>query len=432
MGLRVPQVLDSGPFNPTPEGGSKLPTATVVTFPAVDVPGTGDQRATAQAVEDAHATAEVVRQSLPYPVQTNEATVGPSKSLLKDAWGLAVAIREVPLKVDSDHLFVLHSVDPRARFIVGAIVSRALDSKEPSRLVTVSADGRINDIASYVGPSSGVLTFEGGVDKAADTDGEWVAWNEASSVRAHNLTSGDTRLLDEGPQDTPLRSFHIPQVDHGVAIWSEQRPSPLPYSSARVVPAAVRWANLSTGEVTTLSEHGAYPALSWPVVAWLEYPSWQVDDSSIDVVGRVMLRNLETGENWELPNLPGLAGLALDGDTMFFTSVFGQGFVTNLRGENPRLVAPDPGPYQRLTISERLITWSNAFTSPVYDRVLDRLVYIGMGLRESAYPKIQVANGEALAWEEASNMVELEGKQAGYIVPSDYNVYLLDTSQLPK
>jgi hypothetical protein len=296
-----------------------------------------------------------------------------------------------------------------------------------------AADGHITEIASYVGPSPGELALDGTHGSASDTDGEWVVWNEVARVRAYNLTSGETRLLDEELRGATWIAFNIPEVDRGFAIWSENRPKANPYSSARVVPAPVKWANLATGEVTTLSESGAYPALSWPVAAWLEYPTGyeSFNDYTLDLLGRVMLRNLETGEQWDLPNLPGLAGLALEGDTLFFTSVFGQGFLTNLQGENPRLVAPDISlPYQRMTITERLVTWDNGLASPVYDRVLDRLVYLGV--RQFASTLIRVSNGEALAWEEATNLVELEGKRAGFVVPSDYYVYVLDTSQLPE
>jgi hypothetical protein len=351
-----------------------------------------------------------------------------------DAWGSVAVTTVAPAGLDSDHLFVLYAVDPEARFVVGVIVPRVLESKEPARLVTVGVgDGRVTEIASYVGPSPGELALDGGFVYGANTDGEWVVWNEASSVRAHNLASGATRLLDEMPQEGQLVSFDVPQVDRGAAVWNGKLTKPSPYSSTRVVPAPVRWADLSTGEVTTLSESGAYPAISWPVGAWLEYPAEGegVNDYSIDLTGRVMLRNLETGERWDLPDLPGLAGVALDGDTMFFTTVFGQGFMTNLHGESPRLVAPYiSSPYQRLALSERLATWRDQPGSPVYDRLRDRLVFLAT--RPFGVPVIRVSNGQALAWEDVVNMVELEGRPAGFVIPGDPVVYLLNTADLPK
>lgn len=420
-----------------PRGGeSVFPTATAVTSGPVDLPGQADMQATVEAMQNAEATAGVVRRDIPYPIHTNEATVVPATSVLTAAWGSLAVAKVVPLNLDSDHVFVLHAVDPDARFVVGAVVPRALNSKELARLVTVDTDGgHITDIASYVGPSPAELAADGGPVSGAGTDGEWVVWTEASRVRAHNLVSGAARLLDQAPQDVPSTSFSfdVPQVDHGAAIWSERRPRSQPYTYARLAPGAVRWADLSTGEVTTLSDSGAYAAISWPVAAWLEYPTEGegVNDYTLDLMGRVMFRNLETGETWDLPELRGLAGLALDGDTLFFTSIHGQGFLTNLRGENPRLVAPAfSRPYQRLNLSERLATWNDGPMSPVYDRVLDRLVHLAA--RPHGYPMIRVSGGQALAWEEVVNMVELEGKETGYVMPVDPLVYVLDTSQLPR
>ncbi|HEX8229269.1 MAG TPA: hypothetical protein VF826_08145 [Chloroflexia bacterium] len=433
--LEVPQVPSAVASVQALGGESTLPTATVVTFQPVDVPSAADQSETAQTVQNAQATAGVVRAALPYPIQTNEATVVPARSVLTDAWGSLAVAKVVPLDVDGDHLFILHGVDPGARFVVGAIASRVLESQEPARLVTVGTDdGHITEIASYVGPSPGELAFDGGQALGADTDGEWVVWNERSSVRAYNLTSGVTRLLDErATRNAPYSSFEIPQVDRGVAIWRETRSKADPFSPVRVVPSAVKWADLSTGEVTTLSEVGAYPALSWPIAAWLEYPTngEGVNDYTIDFLGKVTFRNLESGETWDLPGLTGLAGLALDGDTLFFSTVYGQGFLTNLQGESPRLVAPDySSPYVSMTLSERIATWKLGATSPVYDRALDRLVYLAG--RPLGYPVIRVSNGRALAWEEVVNMVELESKPPGYVFPVDYRVYVVDTSQLPK
>jgi hypothetical protein len=83
-----------------------------------------------------------------------------------------------------------------------------------------------------------------------------------------------------------------------------------------------------------------------------------------------------------------------------------------------------------MTLSERIATWKLGATSPVYDRALDRLVYLAG--RPLGYPVIRVSNGRALAWEEVVNMVELESKPPGYVFPVDYRVYVVDTSQLPK
>lgn len=432
--LEVPPVPSAVASTMAGGGGGEMPTSTAVASGPIDLPGADDQLATAEAMQNSQATAVTVREAIPYPIHTNEATVVPVTSVFTDAWGSLAVATVVPVAVDMDHLFVLYAVDPEARFVVGVIVPRVLESKEPARLVTVGAgDGRITEIASYVGPSPGELALDGVFVYGADTDGEWVVWNEASSVRAHNLASGETRLLDEMPQDGPFVSFEAPQVDQGVAVWNEKRRNASPYSSARVVPAAVRWADLASGEVSTLSASGAYPAISWPVAAWLEYPASGagVNDYSIDLMGRVMLRNLETGESWDLPDLPALAGVALDGDSLFFTSVVGQGFLTNLHGDSPRLVAPFfSSPYQQMSLNERLVTWRDQPWSPVYDRALDRLVFLAA--RPFGFPKIRVSNGQALAWEDVVDMVELEGKQAGYVIPADPVVYLLNTADLPK
>lgn len=416
------------------------PTASAVAYetapgpqPEVFPTHTDENLQTAEAVQNAQATAGALRQNLPYPIQTNEATVVPATSILTDAWGSLAVAKVLPLDLDSDHLFVLHTVDPMARFVVGAIVPNVLGSEEPARLVTVDVDdGSTMEIARVMGPSAGDLAIDGTQAFASDTDGEWVVWNEYYAVRAYNLVSGATRLLDEEPQDGTPVSFDIPQVDRGVAIWAEKETKKDPYSSSRVMPATVKRADLTTGEVTTLSSYGAYPAISWPVVAWLEYPDERdgITEYSLDYNGTLTLLNFSTGEKWDLPQLTALAGVALHNDTLFFTTIFGQGFLTNLQGEHPRLVAPQfSSPFTRMAVGERLITWKFGVSTPIYDRTLDRQV--GLAARYLGYPMIIVVRGNALAWQEVVNMVELSGQEPGYVVPGGQVVYVVDTTRLP-
>lgn len=415
------------PEGETPSARVAPPTSTAVSVSSPMLTPEPGERATATAYMDEQATAQVERQKIPMPVQTNEATVAPASVSITEAWGSFVG-RAVPITVDADHLFSLFSVDPDGQFVVGAIVPRAVNSKEPGRLVMVGVgDGHITEIASYNG-LSGIDIWWPPSLLGADTDGEWVAWNEYAAVRAYNIKTGAKKTLTEktlSMDKSPVAAFRAPRVDHGLAVWQEL--ALIDYKSS-IKPTTVYRADLATGGLTTLSDYGSEPVISWPIAGWVQFP--QSGEGVNDVTrvhkGVITLLNLETGVQTSLKTLEDPSSFTLSGDALVYSRTSGQAFMTDLAGQAPRLISPDySSPYHYLSMNDRIVSWVYN-PSRVYDRAQSKLVSLTRpwGMR--------LVKGHTLAWQEAPTYVELEGLPPDTVLPNDQTVYVVDTSQLRK
>jgi hypothetical protein len=454
-GRSVPAIIVVGGSDGKTAGGM-LETATAVTavtiLPTASIPDATEQAIAAETAWSEEATETVERANIPQPIETNAATVEPAAVDMDTAWGPTPGVERVPIALDNDSMFVFHSVDPDGRFVLGAIVSRVLESGAPqttARLVMVDAkDGHFTEIARYVGPAGPDLASDPASFPplfGSDTDGETVVWNEQSAVRAYSIATGVTRTLVEQaagqnkppstadvsgePSFSGTPSFRAPRVDHGIAVWQEYAYMQ-PQSS--VAPVRIMKADLATGDIAELNSYGTEAVVSWPYAGWIEYPrsGEGVNKLTLYHKGVITLLNLVTGEKTSLDSISDAATFGLSNDAVIYSRTSGQAFITDLRGTSSRLIS---GAYFRaypfISLNERIATWM-AYPPVSYDRVQDRRVYLSIS--GPPLSSVRVVKGHTLAWQTEDTFIEMEGAKPGTILPNDQSVYLVDTDNLPR
>jgi hypothetical protein len=357
------------------------------------------------------------------------------------AWGPSPGLTQVPVALDNESMFVLDSVDPGGRFVVGAIVPTALDSTRAARLVLVDVkDGHITEIAQYIGPLGAGIYIGNPPNPplfGADTDGETVVWNDQSAMYAYTISTGATRTLsgpsaEQNKVPSPTLApyvprFRAPRMDHGVAAWQEYA---YVEPNSSVAPARIMKADLATGDVTELSSYGAEAVVSWPYVGWIEY-SKNANKRTLYHHGIITLLNLETGEKKSLDSIMDAASFGLSKDAIIYSRTWGQGFITDLNGSSSRLISGENySTYKYFSLNERIVTWL-ANPSIVYDRAQDRRVYLKSSHPDST-SALETVKGHTLAWETGGTYIELDGAKLDTILPNDQSVYLLDTDMLSK
>jgi hypothetical protein len=336
------------------------------------------------------------------------------------AWGPVHTVR-LPIAVGSDRHFALTDAGtPDGRFLIGTVdrndFANTTSTRPGDAVLYEIGTATLRTMATLGHPDSQMLS--------AAADDDWVVWQEAADqpnfldwhLYAYSRATSTVREIakatrsDDHPVTGPISFVWL---SHGVAVWGQaigQGAEP-----GHLENAVVRRADLATGKVSTVATSAGWPALSWPWLAWEEFPDGGAQ--------RAVVTNLETGWKGSLPVVPPV--IALDGPSAAFGapdshSIWLVDDVT--RPETAAEIAHGATKADYLewpTLNARIAAWAQNEASIVYDRAEHRLVTLPI---DSGWSSGVVA-GPNLVWEE---------QDPGHPGSGDYgSVIVLDTTTLP-
>ncbi len=348
---------------------------------------------------------------------------------LVTAWGSAFKKSVVPMAIGENHVFILDSVTPDAKFLVGPIMPRRRFGSEAGELVLLEVSTRQPTVIHKLPtPATQVI--------GAAVDNDWVVWSEAAHqpdfgdwiLYSYNRSTRQVKQVAQTPVDKdnkPLNSsFVLPKLDHNTVVWQEGNTA-----VTKVLPIGVKSADLLTGQITTLAELGGTPVISWPYIGWVEAtdePSKQVEGAA---KGVIVILNLQTSVKKTLkkPDTPFYFNMYQD-TVVWITSHGKEVMLTDVNETYSQVIAQAErdDTLQFPTISERLVAWTSYTTEQVWDRVQKRLITL-----EAAPTSALHVNGKAFVWGIFGSVEQsLKDKRAG-IVPNTTTYYVTDSSQLP-
>lgn len=367
----------------------------------------------------------------PFPVPSTEAnpieTVG-----WREAWGEGVEVKEIPGSVDPEQVLMLRAVSEDGSFVAGVLVPRTGGGSDRLKIVLMDVGSkRITEVGTLAQGYVGTASYGG---SSIAVDGDWVVWQEGSTIRAYNKASRSYSQVETCCTD-PSRypDFNrIPQarwlsVDRGAVVWAEGSEEEAPAGKVRSV---VKRADLETGQTTVIGKYGLSPVISWPTVAWIE------PDLSTEVEGEfsssIVTLDLETDEARTLgPPRWSLREIGAYQDWVAYAAMgAGMIFIENAAQTRRQVVAPMGGEFRtRLTMNERLVAWTSGGIPKVWDRAQERLVslegYAGSG-------EACVVNGSALAWQSVPSAEDWMASEGTGSLPGNYTIYVVDSAKLGK
>ena len=360
----------------------------------------------------------------PFPVPSTEAN--PIRIVPREeAWGAGMDIKVIPALIDPEHMFLLRGVTEDGGTIVGLMVPRVQSDAGSTKLAVMDVSSRqLTEIAPLQLPNPGYYPFWHEVA----LDGEWVAWWDGSAISLYNVTTRASSQIETSTNG--LESFHeIPMmvrvsIDRGVAVWAEG--SGRETEGGRV-DSVVKSIELSTGQISTLGEHGVYPVISWPLAAWIE-PDLTTRTEGISR-SKIVTMDLQTGAKRDLGTYHWVQGIGLHNDAIVLSFSGGLfNVLQDLTQTRRQIIMPEGYNSSHLygsSLNERLATLSTGGAPRVWDRKLNHLVDLG-GYGSSVAGRL--INGNTLAWQ-----VVPKGERVDpFKLPDNLTIYLLDTSQLPK
>ena len=377
-----------------------------------------------------------IHPSIPAPLPTGASTSANARDM-NQAWGANLPIARVPLLVDDQHAFILNAVTPDARFLVGSVVTRNADEHggtEPGKAVLL-------DVQSHQATEMHVFPRKDTQMGPASADDEWVVWSEAAQepgffadwvIYSYNRKTHSVKQVAAAPREKngelitggPLV---FPKVDHGIVVWSQ-----IPPASIDNVHVLVMSADLVTGKVSTLTDLGQQPTISWPYVAW-EGPRPDTPQTLTRTQETcIYLLNLETNVTKPLKSTHNTSYFALYKGAVVWISEHGDQIILTDVDESKSQVIAEPGeaaggPLQYPSIGDRLVTWVSYTRTEVWDRTEQRLVYVvnPYGLQGNS-----IANGNAYAWQSGGSP-EQAAESQGDMGIMGITLNILDSSQLP-
>lgn len=290
------------------------------------------------------------------------------------AWG-PIQTTRLPVAVEANRYFVFSgSGTPDGRFLIGDVVRNDfLDttSSTPGDVVLYEVGtAKIQKLATMQAPNSQVTS--------ASADEDWIVWMEADDADAYDwhLFAADRATLqvhevaraatkDGNPVPGP---FTFVWVSHGSVVWGQGAGSGITEGS--VGNAVVQRHDLATGKTETIARAAGSPALSWPWIAWEEFPSQGSP--------RTVVANLDTGWKGTLDTLP--ATIVLDRQSAAYSakdlhSVWLIDDVTEPSSATQIARGVDVADYlQWPSLNERIVAWVQDDVSVVFDRAEHRLV----------------------------------------------------------
>lgn len=290
------------------------------------------------------------------------------------AWG-PIHTTRLPIAVEADRYFVFSGAGtPEGQFVIGDLVRNDFlntTSTTPGDVVLYEVPtGKIQKLATMQAPNSQVTS--------ASADEDWIVWMEADDADAYNwhLFAADraTRKVHEVAKADTKDGNPVPGpltfvwVSHGSVVWGQAIGSGITEGS--VGNAVVRRHDLTTGKTETLATSAGNPALSWPWIAWEEFPA---QGST-----RTVVANLDTGWKGTLETLP--ATIVLDRQSAAYSakdlhSIWLIDDVMKPLSAMEIARGVDDADYlQWPSLNDRIVGWVQDDASVVYDRAEHRLV----------------------------------------------------------
>jgi hypothetical protein len=337
----------------------------------------------------------------------------------------------LPSQIDEGHRFVFgDGMTADGKWLIGSIEPRLIfaATNETPVIALYNVETRaILRLHATRTPRSQLL--------GATSDGDWVVWSEATdalrsadwTIYAYNL---GTKQITQLAQADRLNGVAVagtmpyPTMDHGFVVWAQETAS----SATDKPRSIVRALDVASGATTTLGS-GKDPRLSWPWVAWRDEsgrdpvrPDAPVDSDTL------IVQNVQTQE---ILRIHGSAqSLALDGRALAICqtrSLVVIGDLTHgLNTPTTVLSVNAPDHLQDVTMSARLIGWTQVGAVAVWDRLLHVIVDLPIRNGQSA----TWAHGNTLVWldPESPEAQQAEVEQNLYPAPG---IDVIDVTTLP-
>jgi hypothetical protein len=319
---------------------------------------------------------------------------------LASAWG-ATPIQRLPTQVDEGHRFVFgNAVTADGKWLVGSIEPRlifAATNESPVIALYNIETGKILRLHTTDTPRSQLL--------GAAADGDWVVWSEATDVLrnadwtlyAYNVTTKQMTRLAQADRlngEAIVGTMPYPVMDHGLIVWAQETaksPTDQPQSLVRAF-------DITTGAATTLGV-GIDPSISWPLVAWRDESGRDTVRPDVPVASDTLsVQNLQTREIFRMHG--SAESLTLDGNTLAVCQTRSlelvSDFTKGLKASTTILSVSAPNHLQDVTMSTRLIGWTQVGPAEVWDRLLR--VFVALPIR----------NGQSATWVHGNVLVWLD------------------------
>jgi hypothetical protein len=319
---------------------------------------------------------------------------------LAAAWG-ATPIQRLPTQLDEGHRFVFgDAVTADGKWLVGSIEPRLIfaATNETPVIALYNIETReILRLHATRTPRSQLL--------GAVSDGDWVVWSEATDVLrnadwtiyAYNMTTKQMTQLAQADQlngEAIAGTMPYPIMDHGLIVWAQETANS-PTDRPRSVVHAL---DITTGAATTLGV-GIDPSISWPWVAWRDESGRDTVRPDVPVASDTLnVRNLQTQE---ILRMHGSAeSLTLDGHALAVCQTRSLDVVTDftkgLKASTTILNVSAPNHLQDVTMSTRLIGWTQVGPAEVWDRLL------------RVFVELPIRNGQGATWVHGKTLVWLD------------------------
>jgi hypothetical protein len=323
----------------------------------------------------------------------------PQRMDLAAAWGAPI-IQRLPTQIDTGHRFVFgDAVTADGTWLIGSIEPRLIfaATNETPIIALYNIESRaFLRLHATRTPRSQLL--------GAASDGDWVIWSEATdalrnadwTMYAYNMSTKQTTQLAQAERvngAVAAGTMPRPVMDHGLVVWAQAT------TSATGAPASVvRMRDIASGTVTTLGA-GMDPRVSWPWVAWRDESGRDKVRTNEPVASDVMrLLNVQTQE---VLSISGSAqSLALSGVSLAICRARSLELVDDvaqhLHTPATILSVESPNHLQDVTISDRLIGWTEVGPAEVWDRLL------------RVFVELPIRNGQSATWTHGNTLVWLD------------------------
>jgi hypothetical protein len=319
---------------------------------------------------------------------------------LTTAWG-APPIHRLPTLIDAGHRFVFgDAVTADGKWLIGSIEPRLIfaATNETPVIALYNIETReILRLHATRTPRSQLI--------GAAADGDWVVWSEATDVLrnadwtmyAYNLTTKQAPQLAQADRvnGAPIDgAMPYPAMDHGLIVWA-QATATSPTEQPRSI---VRALDISTGAAMTLGS-GADPTISWPWVAWRDESGRDKVRPDVPVASDTLhLQNLETQEALHVHGSAQSLALASGSLALCQTRALGlvDDLTKGLSAPATILTVEAPNHLQDVTMSARLIGWTQVGPAEVWDRLL------------RVFVELPIRNGQSATWIHGNTLIWLD------------------------
>ncbi len=361
--------------------------------------------------------------SIPFsPVPTVPASLVPTFDMTT-TWGSQIRMSKISMAYVENYYLTPQTVTPDGRFLICSALSRDFSEtggSQPGKVFMIDLSSHQVTELHHV-PRNTIEPYD------TSADDNWIVWTEAPQepgffsdwvTYAYNRKDHSVKQVAKAPLNKDgmpvIDTDGTAKVDHGIVVWAEAVQGSVHF--------AVKSADLTTGQVKTLTDNGFLPEISWPYVAWVETqkePSKQVKGVN---KGVITILNLQTGAKKTLngPDTPKYFAF-YNGSLAWITARGKEVILTDVNETYQQTVARAEGDdsFEFPSMNDRLITWGSQSRTAVYDRLQHRLVTLKEGHTGNHF-----VAARAVVWQEPAPKSTLSQP----IFPT---INVLDTSQLP-